>query len=143
MIKRYTFWLWAAVVFQLLTAVFHSLSLFVSPEPANETERQIQTLITAYKMEAGAGFHPTFSGLFTALSSCFSFVCVLGGAINAYLLRKRADPALVNGITGINVIVFGAVFVVMAIFTFLPPIVFSGLIFGCLIAAFALNKIGE
>lgn len=66
MIKRYTFWLWAAVVFQLLTAVFHSLSLFVSPEPANETERQIQTLITTYKIDAGAGFHPTFSNLVTA-----------------------------------------------------------------------------
>lgn len=60
--------------------------------------------------------------------------------INAYLLRKRVDAAFVKGITAINLIVFGAVFVVMAVFTFLPPIIFSGLIFGCLTAAFFSNR---
>lgn len=140
MIKRYTFWLWAAVVFQLLTAVIHSFSLFVSVEPANETERQIEALITTYRIDAGAGFHPTFENLFTALSSCFTFVCFLGGLISAYLLRKHADASIVKGITGINLLVFGAIFVVMAFLTFLPPIVCSGLIVICLIAAFVTNS---
>ena len=138
MLKRYTFWLWAAVAFQLLTAVFHSISLFVRPEPQNETERQLIVLMTTYKLEAGGGFHPTFSNLFTALSSCFSFVCLLGGLINAYLLRKKADASLVRGITGINVLVFGAVFGVMAVFTFLPPIIMTGLILTSLIVTFLL-----
>jgi hypothetical protein len=140
MLKRYTFWLWAAVVFQLLTAAVHSISLFVGLEPANETERQLITLMTTYKLDAGGGFQPTFSNLFTALSSCFSFVCLLGGLINFYLLSKKADAGLVKGITGINVLVFGAIFVVIAVFTFLPPIICTGLIFACLVLAFATNR---
>jgi hypothetical protein len=140
MLKRYTFWLWIAVVFQLLTAVFHAISLFVRPEPQNETERQLLMLLTTYKMDAGGGFQPTFSNLFTALSSCFSFVCLLGGLINAYMLRKKADAGLMKGITAINALVFGSVFAVMAVFTFLPPIVCTALIFICLVLAFVTNR---
>ncbi len=138
MLKRYTFWLWAAVGFQLLTAVFHSISLFVRPEPQNETERQLMLLMTTYKLDAGGGFQPSFSNLFTALSSCFTFVCLLGGLINAYLLRKKADAALLKGITRINVLVFGSIFVVMVVFTFLPPIIMTGLILASLIVTFLL-----
>lgn len=138
MLKRYTFWLWAAVVFQLLTAAIHAVSLFVSVEPANETERQLDTLVTTYHINAGGGFHPTYQNLFIALSSCFSFVCLLGGLTNAYLLKKGARPDLMKGIIGINTLIFGAVFAVMAVFTFLPPIVCTGLIFGSLIVSFAL-----
>jgi hypothetical protein len=36
MLKRYTFWLWVAVVFQLLTAAAHSLSFVVTPVPNTE-----------------------------------------------------------------------------------------------------------
>ncbi len=136
MLKRYTFWLSAAVIFQFLTAAFHALSLFVSPEPANETERQLVTLLTTYKMDAGAGFNPTFSNLFTALSSCFSFVCLLGGSTLGYLMLKHTEPKLMRGIIGINVLIFGAIFIVMAVFTFLPPIVCTGLIFINLLAAY-------
>lgn len=136
MLKRYTFWLSAAVLFQFLTAAFHALSLFIKLEPANDTERQLVALLTAYKMDAGAGFNPTFSNLFTALSSCFSFVCLLGGLTLGYLMLKHTEPKLMRGIIGINVLVFGAIFVVMAVFTFLPPIVCTGLIFINLLAAY-------
>lgn len=136
MLKRYTFWLSAAVLFQLLTAILHSLSLFVKAAPTNETERQLQTLMTTYRLDAGAGFHPSTADLFTALSSCFSFVCLLGGLTLGYLLLKHTEPKLMRGIIGINVLIFGAIFVVMAVFTFLPPIVCTGLIFVNLLAAF-------
>ena len=136
MLKRYTFWLSAAVIFQFLTAALHAISLFVKPEPANETERQLMTLMTTYKMDAGAGFQPTFSNLFTALSSCFSLLCLLGGAINGWLLLNHAEPRMMRGILGINVVVFGICFAMMAFFTFLPPIVCTGLIFINLLAAF-------
>lgn len=138
MLKRYTFWLSAAVIFQLLTAVLHSLSLFVKTEPTNETERQLQTLMTTYRLDAGAGFHPAMSDLFTALSSCFSFVCLLGGLTLGYLLLKHTEPKLMRGIIGINVLIFGAIFIVMAVFTFLPPIVCTGLIFVNLLPAYLL-----
>lgn len=136
MLKRYTFWLSAAVIFQFLTAVFHAISLFVKPEPTNETEMQLVTLLSTYKMDAGGGFHPTFGNLFTALSSCFSLLCLLGGLTNGWLLLKHTEPHVMRGILGINVAVFGACFAVMAYFTFLPPIVCTGLIFINLLAAF-------
>lgn len=128
MLKRYTFWLWMAVVFMFLTAAVHSLSLFVSPEPANEVERQLVNLMKTYQNDFGAGFHPTMGNLFTALSSCFSLLCLLGGLTNAYLLKKRVDARIMKGIIWINLLVFGICFVMMLVFTFLPPIVLTGLI---------------
>lgn len=136
MLKRYTFWLTAAVLFQFITAILHSLSLFVNVPPANETETQLQTLITTYRIDAGAGFSPTYSDLFTALSSCFTFLCLFAGLINGYLLLKHAEPNLMKGILAINVAIFGVVFLVMAVFTFLPPIVCTGVIFFNLLAAY-------
>jgi hypothetical protein len=126
--KNYRTWLWAAVVFLLLTAAIHATSFLVSPVPDNETERQLHELFTTYQKDLGGGFHRTFSDLFIALSSCFSFVCLLGGLIGAYLLRKNASTEIVRGITLIQLIVFGAMFVVMVRFTFLPPIILTGLI---------------
>lgn len=136
MLTRYSFWFTAAILFQFITGILHSLSLFIKPEPANETEIQMLMLISTYKMEAGAGFAPTFQNLFTALSSCFTFLCLFAALSNGYLLWKHTDVSVMKGIIGINVGIFGAVFVVMAYFTFLPPIVCSGLIFFNLLAAF-------
>jgi len=70
MLKRYTFWFSAAVIFQFLTGIIHSLSLFIAPSPENEAERQMFDLMTTHKLNMGGGFHPTFFNLFTALSSC-------------------------------------------------------------------------
>jgi len=140
MLKRYTFWLWAAVVFQLLAGAIHSLSFVVTPELNNETERQIHELITTYREDLGAGFRPTFWNLFTALSSCFTFVCLLGGLTNGYLLRKKVSSDILKGVTLINVFVFGALFVVMSFLTFLLPIICTGLIFACLLLAYFLNR---
>ena len=143
MLKRYTFWLWTAVVFQLLTAFFHSLSLFITPIPADETQRQMMELMDTYKLEMGPGFHPTFGNLFTALSSCFSFLCLFGALINAYLLKKKAQHDLMKGILLINILVFGACLTMMAIFTFLPPIILSGLIFVSLLLSYLFVRISK
>lgn len=136
MLRRYTFWLTAAVIFQLVTGLLHTTSLFVTPTPENETERQLQELITTYTKDLGAGFRPTFKDLFTALSSCYSLLCILGGLTNGWLLYKHAEPNLMRGIVAINLGVFGIAFLMMLFFTFLPPIVLSGLIFVNLLAAF-------
>lgn len=127
MLKRYTFWLWAAVVFQLLTALIHSVGLFITIAPDNETERQLMQLMMTYKPDMGPGFHPTFGNLVTALSSCFSFLYLLGALINAFLLKKNADTDLMKGILLINILVFGASFVVMVIFAFFVPVILNGL----------------
>ena len=129
MLKRYTFWLWVVIVLQLLTGAGHSLSFIINPVPANETERQLLDLMSNYQSDMGAGFHRSMHQLFTALSACFPLLYLLGALNNIYLLKKRVDPNLVKGLLGIQLIVFGICFGLMAALTFLPPIVMSGLVF--------------
>jgi hypothetical protein len=138
MVKRYTFWLTAAVLFQFLSAILHSLSFIVQPEPHNDTERQLHELINDYHPDMGAGFHPSFWELFTALSACYPLLCLLGGFTLGYLLLKQTEPEIIRGVILINVIVFGVCLLVMSIFTFLPPIIMTGLVFINLLAAFVL-----
>lgn len=138
MFKRYTFWLWTTVVFQLLNAAFHCVTLFVTPAPQNDTERQLNSLMSSYRPELGPVFHPTMENLVLALSSCFSFFYLLGGLTNLYLLKKKAPLNLLKGSVGMHMIVFGASFAVMAFFTFLLPITLTGLVFVCLVISYVL-----
>ncbi|MGH9967432.1 MAG: LIC_13387 family protein [Pyrinomonadaceae bacterium] len=138
MLKRYRFWLWTAVVFLFLTALIHSLSLFIQPTPQNETERQLIGLLVNYKQDFGAGFNRSMKDLFTALSSCFSLICLLGGLTLAFLARKKADVSVLRGVVGIHAVIFGVCFVMMLVFTFLPPIVLTGVVFLCLLISYFL-----
>jgi len=136
MLRRYTFWLIAAVIFQFVTAALHSLSLIITPELHNDTERQLHELITNYHPDMGGGFHPSFWNLFTALSACYPLLCILGGLTLGYLVLKHTGPEIMRGIILINLIVFGVCFVIVLIFTFLPPIILTGLIVINLLAAY-------
>lgn len=138
MLQRYRFWLVLAIVFLFLTALIHGSSLFLQPAPQNETERQLIELMTSYKQDFGAGFKRSTKELVTALSSCFSLVSLLGGLTLTYLLRKRVEPALLKGVVAIHAGVFGVCFAIMVAFTFLPPIILTGLIFICLLISFVL-----
>ena len=138
MLKRYTFWLIAAVLFQFLNGILHLLSFIVRPELHNDSERQLQELMTTYRFDMGTGFSPTFMDMFTALSSCYTMLCFLGGLTIGYLLLKQIGPELMRGIILINLVIFGLCFIVMAVFTFLPPIVLTGLIVINLLAAYLL-----
>jgi len=138
MLKRYRFWLWLAVVVLFLTALIHATSLFLQPTAQNETERQLFDLMSSYKQDFGGGFKRSTNELVTALSACFSLVCLLGGLSLAFLARKQADVRIMKGVVGIHALVFGICFAVMAVFTFLPPIVLTGLIFLSLLLTFFL-----
>ena len=136
MLKRYTFWLWVAVVFQLLTTLAHSLSFFVTPKPLNESERQLIDLMTNYQLDMGAGFRRSTNNLFMALSACFPLLYLFGGLTNIYLLKKRVEVDLLKGFLVIQIVVFGITFGVMVLLTFLPPITLTGLVFLFLAIAF-------
>jgi len=139
MSKRYRFWLWTAVVLLFLTALIHTSSFFVPPPaPQNDSERQLLDLLADYKQDFGVGFQRTMKDIFAALSACFSLVCFLGGLTLCYLARKRPELGILKGIVGIHVVVFGICFGVMAAFTFLPPIVLTGLIFLSLLITYLL-----
>ena len=136
MFKRYSFWLWLAVVFQLLNAAGHSLSFFVTQVPTNDTERQLLDLMANYRLDMGAGFHRTTHQLFTALSACFPLFYLLGALNNIYCLKKKVDVGLLRGLLAIQLIVFGIAFGVVFVFAFLPPILLTGLVFVFVAAAF-------
>lgn len=136
MLKRYTFWLSAAILFQFLTAIIHTFGLFVRPEPKNETERTLVGLLKTYELDAGLGFTPTYADLFTAMGTSFTFLLLFAGFINGYLLMKQTEPNVMRGILAINLAVFGISFLTMAVFTFITPIFFSGLIFLNLLIAY-------
>jgi len=127
--KNHVVWLKTAAIFQFITAIIHAITLFVKPPPNNETERQLFTLMDTNKFDFGAGFHRTMGELTLALSACFCLVCLLGGLINWYLIRKKTDTEIIKGIININLVVFGICYGLMATFTFLPPVVLTGLVF--------------
>jgi hypothetical protein len=122
----------------LLTAFFHSLSFFAEPVAANETEKTLIDLMKTYKRDLGAGFMHTTNEIMISFSACFTLICLFGGLMNLYLISKIQERSILNGILNINLLVFGILFVVMAAFTFLPPILCTGLIFLMLI----ISKIG-
>jgi hypothetical protein len=139
MLKRYRFWLWTAVVLLLLNTLIHSLTFFFfQTAPQNETERQLVDLMTNYRQDFGAGFKRSTKELFTALSACFSLVCLLGGLTLMFLARKQVDVRILKGVIGIHALVFGICFAIMAKFTFLPPIVLTGGIFLSLLLSYFL-----
>lgn len=103
-------------------------SFIADPQPANATEKQLTDLMENYRMDAGTGFHPTTQNLFNALSASFPLLCIFGCLVNFYLLRKKVDLGVLKGIVNINILVFGACFVIMSCLTFLPPIICTALI---------------
>ncbi|HKE59841.1 MAG TPA: hypothetical protein VKB46_24185 [Pyrinomonadaceae bacterium] len=128
MLKRFTFWLWVALVFQLVTGGVHALSLIGAPAAANNTEKQLIDLMINYRLDLGGGIHRSMWDLFRALSTCFTLLCLLGGLTNIYLLRKKVDPGAIKGLVGIQLVVFAIGFAVMLVWTFLPPIIMTGLV---------------
>ena len=140
MFKKFSFWIWGTIVTQLLTAAFHSLSFFIKLEPQNETEKQLFDLMDSYKPDAGMGFHPSFANLFTGLSLCFTLICLFGGILNWYFKKKNLAADLWKGLLLIEMVIFGAMFIAMAVFTFLPPIICTALIFLFVSGAYSTSK---
>lgn len=134
--KKYSFWLKTAAILQIITGLVHATGFFFQPEPQNDSEKQLLQLMNTYKADMGLGFAPTFSNLFLSMSICFTLLCLFGGWLNFYLLRKRVDIRILKGTTMINLVVFGICFLAMVLLTFLPPIVLTGLVFISLLISF-------
>jgi hypothetical protein len=140
MFSGFPFWIWGVIISQFLTALFHSLS-FISPaKPRNETEKQLTDLVTNYKINMGAGIKRSFYNLFIGVSVCFTLIYVLGGIMNWYFVRSGVSVEIWNGFLLIQVIVYGAIFVLQLRFTFLPPIIVTGLVFIFLTGAYIITK---
>ena len=128
-------WLKIAILLQFVTAFVHALSFLSDPVGTNDQEKMLIDLMYNYSMDLGAGYQRTIQEIVNALSACFSLVYLLGGAINWYLLRQNAEPRMLRGLLTIQLAVFGFAFALMVIYTFLPPIVLTGLVFVFLFGA--------
>jgi hypothetical protein len=122
-------WLKVAIGLQFLTAAVHSLSFLRSPQGQNEAEKQMIDLMYNHKMNMGAGFHRTMGQIFTSVSLCFTLIFLLGALINLYLVRMHSPINLLKGIVGIQTLIFAVVFLGAVFFAFLPPAIFTGLVF--------------
>jgi len=139
--NNYYLWLRVSSVLQIITACVHALSFLRKPVPANETERVLYDLMSTYRPDLGPHFHPTTTDLLNALSSCFSFLYLFAGLTTLFLLPRGLSAETWKGLVSINLLVFGAAFLVMMLLTFLPPIILTGLVFLSLSLAYATNHI--
>lgn len=129
MLSNFSFWIWGTIVTQLLTAFFHSLS-FISPtKPRNDIEKQLVEITTNYKIDMGAGIKRSFYSLFIGVSSCFTLIYAFGGVMNWYFLKTGITAEVWKGFLLIQLIIYGIVFLLQVRFTFLPPIIVTGLVF--------------
>ncbi len=138
MANRYLFWLRTTAVLQIITSAIHAISFFRSPP--SETA-QLDDLMATARPDVGPYFHPTQGHILLAFSACFSFLYFFGGMTLLYLLQKNLSAQIWKGLTSICLLVFGATFVVMLLFSFLTPIILTGLVFFSLCFAYATNHI--
>lgn len=136
MLSNFSFWIWAAIIAQGLSALFHSLSFIAKPKPRNDTEKQLIDLLQNYKMEMGGGIKRSFSNLFIGVSICFTFIYILGAIMNFYFLRSGISQEIWNGFLLIQLIIYGLVFLMQIRFTFWPPIIVTGLVFLFLLGSY-------
>lgn len=129
MLSNFSFWIWATIISQLLTAIFHSISFFVKDKPRNDSEKQLVDLVKNYKLDMGAGIKRSFGELFIGVSICFTFIYIFGAILNWYFLQNGISPAIWKGFILIEMIIYGIVFFLQVRFTFLPPIIVTGLVF--------------
>lgn len=129
MFANFSFWIWFTIIMQVLTAVFHSLSFISKAKPRNEKETQLVDMITNYKMDMGAGIKRSFYNLFVGVSTSFTLIYIFGALINWYFLKEGPTLATWHGFMLIQMIIYGLIFVLQLRFTFLPPIIVTGLVF--------------
>jgi hypothetical protein len=129
MLSNFSFWIWGTIIAQLLTAIFHSISFFAKEKPRNETEKQLIGLVKDYKIDMGSGIKRSFGQLFIGVSTCFTMIYILGAVVNWYFLQTGISPGIWKGLILIELIAYGIVFLLQIKFTFLPPIIVTGLVF--------------
>lgn len=132
----FSFWIWATIIAQGLTALFHSLSFISKPKPRNDTEKQLIDLLNNHKLDMGGGIKRSFGSLFIGVSICFTFIYLFGAILNFYFLRSGISPAVWDGFLLVQLIIYGLVFLAQLRFTFWPPIIVTGLVFLLLLGSY-------
>jgi hypothetical protein len=129
MFANFSFWIWFTIIMQVLTAIFHSISFFAPAKPRNDTEKQLVDLVKNYKMDMGAGIKRSFGNLFVGVSTSFTLIYIFGALINWYFLKEGPSLETWHGFMLVQMIIYGLIFVLQLRFTFLSPIIVTGLVF--------------
>lgn len=141
MTKTHSFWLKAAIALQFVTGIFHLLGFISSPNPKNDSEKQLFDLMTNYKFDLGSGFLRSMEDLMNSFSIAFALFLFFSGILNLFLLRSNLPKKIMKGVIMINFFAYLICFITMSILTFLPPIICTGLIVTTLLIAYLqLNK---
>jgi hypothetical protein len=133
--KSFRFSIYSSVFFLILSALLHSISFIVKPEPANDTEKQLLDLMNNYKMDMGAGFIRSFQQIFLSLSACFTLVLLFGGVLLYYLYKWGITKKQMTGVLNIYLLIYGILLVIVWTLTFLPPILCVTFVFIALAAS--------
>ena len=126
--RNYSFWLKAAIISQGMTGIFHVLGIISGSKPNNDTEKTLLDLMQNYKFDLGSGFLHSMDDIKLAFSISFALLLFFSAALNFYLLKTNIAPNIVKGVIVINLLTYIPCFITMVMFTFLPPIVCTGLI---------------
>ncbi len=126
--RNYSFWLKAAIISQCMTGIFHVLGIVSSSKPNNETEKTLLDLMQNYKFDLGSGFLHSMDDVMLAFSISFALLLFFSAVLNFYLLKTNIAPNILRGVIVINLLTYILCFTTMALLTFLPPIVCTGLI---------------
>lgn len=129
-------WFKAGAIAQCVTGCIHSLSLVSSPEPKNDTEKQLFELMSGYAFDMGAGFSSTMDDFMNSFSISFSLFLFFSGILNLFLLRSQLPAKTLRGVVLINLVAHSICFITMSVLTFLPPIVCTGVIVLLLLLAY-------
>jgi hypothetical protein len=102
----------------LLLGLVHSLSLFETPVPANDTERQLQDLMSNYKFNI-MGSMRTMDNFLRGFSISFMLSMLGLGTLDLMLCRERAG--LLKRAALVNAILLAAMTVVSVRYFFVFP----------------------
>lgn len=129
MFASFSFWIWFTIIMQVLTAVFHATSFFAKAKPRNDTEKHLIDLMQNYKLDMGAGIKRTFYNLLIGVSTSFTLIFLFGAVINWYFLKQGMSQDIWHDFMLIQTIIYGLIFILQLRFTFLLPIIVTGLVF--------------
>ncbi len=139
--NQHNLWVKSAIFLQLLTALFHSLSLVVDMQANNDQEKLLYDLMINYQFDFGAGFKHSMMDIFTSFSICFNLLLLYSASLHIHLIRSNTSPDVLKGVLLISIITYSLCFLTMMFLTFLPPVICTGLILISLIMAYTtLNR---
>ena len=131
------FWFRLGSYAMMVTAALHTIGHFFGrPEPTNETEETLLTLMTTYRIDFG-GMERSMMDLMRGYSLTFAAAFLFAGVMNLAVIRSQAaNHSLIRTVTLIDVFYAAALLAVSMVYFIYPPMVLVGFVFLCFVISF-------